>query len=129
MSDTKEIGRRPKTPRKVPGPRIARERATISAMMRLYCRDHHAPDEGLCDECDNLLAYALQRLGNCPFEEAKPVCNLCEVHCYSKKLRDRVRTVMRYAGPRMLLRHPLLSFFHVLDKRRPSTKLPEHRKR
>lgn len=123
MGVTAETGVGWKPPRKPPGPRIRREQATIKAMMRLYCRAHHLTHEGLCGDCENLLAYALQRLGNCPFQEEKPVCNLCEVHCYSQKQRERVRAVMRYAGQRMLLRHPVLSFFHLVDKRRPSTKL------
>jgi hypothetical protein len=29
-------------------------------------------------------------------------------------MRDKIRAVMRYAGPRMLSRHPILAFFHFL---------------
>ncbi len=106
-----------------PGPRIVREQRTIRAMTRLYCRDHHRISDGLCEDCENLLGYALRRLGTCPFQEAKPVCNLCEVHCYSRSMRLRVQDVMRYSGPRMLLRHPLLSLWHMLDKLRPVPRL------
>jgi len=96
--------------------RIRREQRTIAAMLAIYCRDHHRPvPTGLCAECGALLAYARRRLEGCPFQEAKPACNRCEVHCYSLTMRERVSLVMRYAGPRMLLRHPLLSLFHLLD--------------
>jgi hypothetical protein len=39
-------------------------------------------------------------------------------HCYRPEMRQRVREVMRFAGPKMLLRHPLLAVRHLLDERR-----------
>jgi hypothetical protein len=33
-------------------------------------------------------------------------------------MRDRVKEVMRFSGPRMLLRHPILAIRHLLDGRR-----------
>jgi hypothetical protein len=30
-------------------------------------------------------------------------------------MRDQVKVVMRYAGPRMLWHHPILALFHILD--------------
>ena len=105
------------------GRRITREKKTITAMMAIYCRDHHTDQKGLCAECTSLLDYAHRRLDTCPFQEEKPACNLCEVHCYSALMRERVRDVMRYAGPRMLWPHPILSLGHILDKLRPAPKL------
>jgi hypothetical protein len=35
-----------------------------------------------------------------------------------------MRTVMRYAGPRMLWRHPLLAVAHLIDGRRPAPPRP-----
>lgn len=113
----------------LPGPRIQREQATIRAMMQIFCKDHHATGAGLCDDCEALLAYALNRLKICPFQEQKPACNHCEVHCYSATQRDRVKAVMRYAGPRMLLRHPVLSIRHLLDTRRPVPSLVARKRR
>ena len=109
------------------GRRIAREKRTIEAMVHLYCRDHHGTTDGLCADCKVLLGYALQRLDNCPFEESKPACNRCEVHCYSKSMRERVKVMMRYSGPRMLLHHPILAVRHLLDERRPVPTLPKRR--
>ena len=106
-------------------PRIAREKQTIRAMARIYCEDHHGMTEALCSECNVLLDYAERRLDTCPFQEEKPACNHCRVHCYSRTMRERVKDVMRYAGPRMLLRHPILSLHHLLDKRRPPPSLPD----
>ncbi|MFB1489196.1 MULTISPECIES: nitrous oxide-stimulated promoter family protein [unclassified Thiocapsa] len=110
------------------GRRITREKKTITAMLGIYCRDHHPGNAGLCAECRPLLDYAHRRLETCPFQEDKPACNLCEVHCYSALMRERVRDVMRYAGPRMLRPHPILSLGHILDKLREAPKLKAHRR-
>lgn len=110
-------------------PRLRRERRTIAAMLQIFCRDHHGGVGGLCSDCEGLRCYAFQRLDNCPFGEAKPACNHCEVHCYSQQMRERVREVMRYAGPRMVLRHPVLSVLHLVDERRPVPTLGTRKKR
>jgi hypothetical protein len=115
MKDMKPAIERLSPTSNAPGPRIARERATIRSMVQLFCTDHHAPGAGLCRECEDLLGYALKRLETCPFQEKKPACNRCTVHCYSATQRDRVKTVMRYAGPRMLLRHPIQGLRHLID--------------
>ena len=103
--------------------RIQRERRTVEAMIRLYCRDHH-DSQGLCSDCANLLAYARKRLERCPFQDAKPTCAKCHVHCYKPDMREKVTAVMRYAGPRMIRRHPLMALLHVWD----SFRKPKHHK-
>mgnify|MGYP000974557566 CR=1 FL=1 len=107
-------------------PRILRERKTIAAMIEIYCHENHSSGESLCMECQSLLDYANQRLTKCPFAENKPTCANCPVHCYKPALRQQIRTVMRYAGPRMLLRHPLLAVRHLIDNRRKAV-LPSKR--
>lgn len=95
--------------------RLARERRTITAMIRLYCREQHGAEAGLCPQCQALNEYALQRVERCPFGAEKPTCAKCLVHCYKPEMRVQVRTVMRYAGPRMLLHHPGLAVQHLVD--------------
>jgi hypothetical protein len=95
--------------------RIAREKRTIEAMLAVYCRAHHAERHGLCAACNELMRYAVCRLDRCPFGAAKTSCAQCPIHCYSPTMRTRVKEVMRYAGPRMLWRHPLLALRHSLD--------------
>lgn len=97
-------------------PRLLRELATIEAMTQIYCADHHGSSSP-CSDCRALIAYAAKRLAVCPFGDQKPVCAKCQVHCYGRAMRDKVREVMRYAGPRMTWRHPLLALAHLLDKR------------
>jgi len=94
---------------------MKREDKTISAMIRLYCRSQHESKDGLCLECEELLDYAKVRLSKCPFQENKTTCAKCPVHCYKPVMREKVRVVMRYAGPRMLYRHPVLALFHLID--------------
>ena len=97
--------------------RLAREWQTIAAMIRCYCRGHHATGTTLCPECQGLQDYAAVRLERCHFGSEKPVCVKCPVHCYQPARREQVRVVMRYAGPRMLWQHPILSLRHWLDGR------------
>jgi hypothetical protein len=106
-------------------PRLARELRTLRAMVRIYCRDHHEPFGDGCPECTALMAYATRRLDRCVFGDAKPTCATCTVHCYNAAMREEVRTVMRYAGPRMLSRHPLLALAHLRDGRRPAPRLAD----
>ncbi len=104
--------------RGVRGPRIARDKKTVAAMTDMYCRDHHPSYKdarGLCPECRELLDYARVRLDRCPFGDGKPTCAKCEIHCYSPAQRQRIATVMRYSGPRMLMRHPMLAIWHLRD--------------
>jgi hypothetical protein len=64
------------------------------------------------------LEYALKALKKCPFQEGKTTCAKCPVHCYQQDKREKIRAVMRYAGPRMIYRHPTLAVFHIIDSRR-----------
>jgi hypothetical protein len=93
-------------------------------MIRMHCRDWHAGDP-LCAECAALASYAARRLERCVFGAAKPTCANCKVHCYNAENREAVRAMMRYAGPRMLLRHPVLAVAHIIDGRRPAPELPK----
>ena len=96
---------------------MRREARTVAVMVRLYCRSHHEGDHP-CSECRALESYARERLEKCPFGDGKTTCARCPVHCYRPEMRARIRGVMRYAGPRMLLRHPFMAVRHLLDGRR-----------
>ncbi|NJD20732.1 MAG: nitrous oxide-stimulated promoter family protein [Gemmatimonadetes bacterium] len=111
------------------GARVGRERRTMKVMIALYCRDHHHPARGLCDECAALGAYAERRLDLCPYAPDKPTCFNCLSHCYQPRMREAVKEVMRYAGPRMMARHPILAVRHILDGRRPAPARPDRRAR
>lgn len=85
-------------------------------MVGLYCRDQHGSRAGRpCAECGEFLEYAARRLDKCPYGDTKPTCAKCPVHCYKPAQRARAKAVMRYAGPKMLLRHPLQAIAHLID--------------
>jgi len=95
---------------------IARERLTIHKMIGIYCADHHGGSDGeLCAECMEFQEYADRRLDKCPYGAGKPTCANCPIHCYKPAQREQVRKIMRYAGPRMILRHPFLAIAHKFD--------------
>ncbi len=88
----------------------------------MYCRDQHgtqgdAPGEALCADCADLLHYAGLRLEKCPFQEHKTTCAKCPVHCYKPARREQIRAVMRFAGPRMMFRHPRAGVLPSGDRR------------
>lgn len=94
--------------------RIKWEKETIEKMIRLYCRNNHRKGENLCPDCRELLEYTHKRLDMCKFGKEKTSCARCPVHCYKPEMRDRVRKVMRYAGPRMFLHHPMDAIRHAI---------------
>ena len=83
------------------GKRISREKLTIKKMIDLY-------------------------QAKCPQASAeKPACKQCPVHCYQPAKREEMKQIMRWAGPRMLWRHPILTVRHLIDDKRPVPELPE----
>jgi hypothetical protein len=96
--------------------RIRREYRTMQAMVMIYCRgNHQRATSHPCADCEEFLAYASQRLDKCPYGEDKPTCANCPVHCYKQARREQAREIMRYAGPRVSVRHPWLALRHSLD--------------
>ena len=99
--------------------RLAREWRTLQAMVELYCGGHRHAIQGrsaLCPHCTQFLDYAARRLEKCPYGPSKPTCAKCPIHCYKPQPRELARQVMRYAGPRMVWRHPWMSVTHLIDK-------------
>ncbi|MBL7014058.1 MAG: nitrous oxide-stimulated promoter family protein [Candidatus Marinimicrobia bacterium] len=96
-------------------PRTIREKNTVDAMIKIYCHYHHSTDDILCSECKTLSDYAEKRLIRCPFGHGKTTCVNCTVHCYKNDMRHDIKKVMRFAGPRMLFKHPIYTLFHYWD--------------
>ena len=106
--------------------RLERERQTIRLMIEIYCRKNHSSGRdglSLCPACQQLADYAMQRIERCPFKANKPTCAKCTVHCYKPAMREHVRQVMRFAGPRMLIYHPVLAIAHLLDDARKNSNI------
>lgn len=114
MADSKRTARRRE-----------REKRVISQMVCIGCAGNHAASartetaycgEPLCPACKELDDYAVARTQRCRRMDEKTSCEECGNHCYAPQMRDRIRAVMRYAGPRMLTRHPVAAVRHLLGR-------------
>ena len=94
-----------------------REKEVVSLMISLYCRKNHG-SKTLCPACAELERYARTRSDRCPFMETKTFCANCKVHCYKPDMREKIREVMRFSGPRMLLYHPVMAIRHRIESRK-----------
>ena len=91
-----------------------REKRILRQMIALYCRKNHG-GKTLCEDCRRLAEYACLRSDKCPFMENKTFCSNCRVHCYRPEMREKIRAVMRFSGPRMMLHHPITAIRHVIE--------------
>ncbi|MBO7285679.1 MAG: nitrous oxide-stimulated promoter family protein [Alistipes sp.] len=95
--------------------RIENEKAVVAKMIRLYYRRKLGLLEPSTEELE-LLSYAERRLTHCKFGEQKPACKRCPIHCYRSDMRAKIREVMRWAGPRMIIYDPVAAIKHLLNK-------------
>ena len=100
------------------------EKELVSLMIRIYCRKKHG-GRSLCQQCAELENYARQRSDKCPFMENKTFCSNCRVHCYKPEMRERIREVMRFSGPRMIFYRPVTAIRHVIATKREKKRLEE----
>ena len=86
-----------------------KEQYVVKEMIRLYCRKNHEGYDRktgkMCPVCRELSDYA---------ELKKTFCSNCRVHCYKPEMREKIRQVMRFSGPRMLFYHPILAIWHMV---------------
>ncbi|MBQ7906467.1 MAG: nitrous oxide-stimulated promoter family protein [Clostridia bacterium] len=100
-----------------------REKRTVKEMIKLYCRKKHGAKNGLCPECNALCLYAEERISKCPFMETKTFCSNCRVHCYKSEMRERIRQVMRFSGPKMIFTHPIMAIRHLIEGKKEKRQL------
>jgi len=100
---------------------------TVKSMISMYCKVHHRaeiePGQSICKSCLKLEIYAINKLEKCLYGINKPNCSKCPVHCYSEEMRNKIQVAMRYSGPRMIYKHPILSVFYIFNSAR-EVKLP-----
>lgn len=100
-----------------------KEKKLVSQMIAIYCRKKHGGKDGLCKECEELDNYAKLRSDKCPFMETKTFCSNCKVHCYKPVMREKIREVMRFSGPRMIFSHPVTAIRHVIETQKEKKRL------
>ena len=121
MADKNVVGGGvPDTPEK----KRRQEKETVGLMIELYCRGNHGTPKGqLCPDCAALRDYADARVDHCPHMATKTFCSACKTHCYKPEMREKIRAVMRFSGPRMLFVHPVAAIRHVIETRREKKRL------
>lgn len=90
------------------------EKKTVEKMIQIYCAAKHNTSGHLCPDCTALDSYAKKRLEKCIFGENKPNCQDCTIHCYQEDMKTRIQDVMRFSGPRIVLKDPLLALQHLI---------------
>jgi hypothetical protein len=121
--------------------RVAHDTRLLGDFARIYCDAKHVdrPRTQLastgvelgvygrkplvvCEECAALLVYAEKRRAFCPQDkpdQPKPFCSHCPTHCYKPDMREYMRDVMRFAGPRSMLHgHAVDGIRHMIEGRR-----------
>lgn len=100
-----------------------KEKRIVGEMIRLYCKKNHKSKNDLCSDCMALKQYAEQRSDKCPFMETKTFCSNCTVHCYKSDMREKIKEVMRFSGPRMIFYHPVLAISHLIESKKEKRRL------
>lgn len=98
------------------------EKEVVAFMIALYCRKKHGGKE-LCPDCQSLTDYAQLRSDKCPFMESKTFCSNCHVHCYEPRMREKIRNVMRFSGPRMILHRPGMAIKHLIEQKKEANRM------
>ena len=105
-----------KKPLQASDAKAEREKLTIRQMISLFCQGQRHAVSGICGDCSEVMRYAQERIDRCPYSgQAKPACGLCRTNCFTPDMHGRFALIMRYAGPRMLVRHPVLTVAHLWD--------------
>ena len=104
-----------------PAQKREQEKQVVGLMIELYCHGHHGTrGHTLCPDCEALRNYADARVDQCPHMETKTFCSACKTHCYKPQMREAIRQVMRWSGPRMIFHHPVLAVRHLIETRKQS---------
>ena len=98
-----------------------KELKIVKTMIMMYChKKHRFKRKKLCNDCDELYQFVEMKRNKCPFGDEKGFCANCKIHCYKSNdvMREKIRIVMRYSGPRLMFTHPIMSsylyFMHII---------------
>ena len=97
----------------------ANDLKTLEAMAFIFCKDNHdsreRDDAGLCPSCRAAVSATLARTEACPNGHSGN-CQDCPHHCQAGEARVAIREIMRYAAPKMLFRHPVMTMRYLRKK-------------
>ena len=98
--------------------RVAKDRKVLEAIGCIFCKAHHSGEKdsrGLCPSCRETIETTLMRAAACPYGHESN-CQDCTTHCQRGEAQERIREIMRYASPRMALRHPFMTAEYLYRK-------------
>ncbi|MCX5774676.1 MAG: nitrous oxide-stimulated promoter family protein [Fusobacteria bacterium] len=95
--------------------RLNREIKTLKIMVEMYCKKVHNDVKPFCEKCQESLDYVISRVENCPKKSYRGICKGCKIHCYKDVYREEIKKIMRFSGPRLIMKHPILALLHILD--------------
>lgn len=95
---------------------LKNEKRTVKAMIQIYCSAHHNYKNSLCPECLTVFEYAESRIDKCKFKSQNLVCSECKVHCFRPDKREKIKEIMKYSGPKMIWKHPVLAVRYLINK-------------
>lgn len=87
---------------------IQQEKKLITLMIEIYEKRHG-------EDLSSLKEYAYKRIIHCPRKKEKTFCSSCPIHCYAPDYRQQIKMVMKYAGPRMIYKHPIIAIKHMVN--------------
>lgn len=99
---------------------VDKDRKTLEAIGFIYCDAHHdgpKDDASLCPSCREAVETTLERTQRCP-NNHDGNCQDCDIKCQRGAAQERIKEIMRYSAPRMLLRHPFMTFAYLRKKLR-----------
>lgn len=96
--------------------KIEKEKSIVAKMILLYCKGLKHEGGSPCKDCHELISYASLRIEKCPMMKTKTFCSNCKIHCYKPFMREKIKKVMRYSGPRLLLSHPIMTIGHLIEQ-------------
>ncbi|MDY4787719.1 MAG: nitrous oxide-stimulated promoter family protein [Bacilli bacterium] len=96
--------------------KIEKEKRIVKLMIEIYAKKKMKLPLEQNNEMKDLLNYCYLRLSKCPFKDNKKFCSKCKIHCYKDEYRNKIKEVMRFSGPRLLIYHPILVIKHILER-------------
>lgn len=91
------------------------EKNIVSVMISIFCKYKHKRKNGLCEDCQKILNYSYRRIENCPYIKSKTFCSSCKTHCYRNDMREKIKEIMRFSGPKMIFYNPIAAIKHMIS--------------
>lgn len=80
----------------------------------------------LCPVCLAMVLRSEKKTQYCVHMPYKTLCHLCPRPCYTEKQMEEIRPMMRYSGPRLITKHPILTYRHMREIHRSKRLQKQH---